>query len=287
MTSSAGQSGIPLAGLCRAEFAWEKWLTQRSRWLDVAAALAILVSAFLTDNLAVVLITLFAAVSLVLARVLSQYARERHDTAEQARRSLVLLEGLGQRPGPLEEAELRASFSRWAVNHAPEVEVAGYHTVKGQAGPSRLRYVIQEDAFFTAQLCGTAAKRVALPGLVSLSALVALLVVAASSGSADVASWVARGVAVVLTLAVSLQRLSDAVRYRNASAKAAAIDRALEKLGPQPALEELLPHLGNYDVVAASIPAIPEEVYRRERDRIESIWQSRIKQYQLGVLPAE
>lgn len=279
MTAVAILGAASLVALSRAEFAYEKKLVGWGRFFDFAAATLCFASSFLSVTVTVVGITLLAAGATVGGRIMAFRARGRHLVAERIRRALALREGLGFAPDPQDEGDMRASVSDRAQKTAGRYDETTYYRIEGPSGPERLRRLIQESAFWTGHLCRAAATQRLWPTVAIVPAVIAVVVSVSGTGIGSLALITARAVAIGLCTFVGLETVSESLTFSTAADNASQIDRRLEGISPNPRLEVLLPQVTSYDVLAATIPAIPERLYKREHDRLSAIWEGRLAGY--------
>jgi hypothetical protein len=115
--------------------------------LAVPAALSVVIA----DETSLYALAIFGGVGLTVWWLISlRYDRSRN-AAQTARRASLLSGALGETFSPFELAELRQRFTVTETEAAAK-EDANYYASKKIAGPERLAEMLEESAFFTADL---------------------------------------------------------------------------------------------------------------------------------------
>ncbi len=267
-----------LVALSRAEFIWAKQLASAAWKIDCASAGLALLTCMMSSPAVVVTLAVLSVLSMVTGRILTYMRKTRYQTAERARRALLVIDGHDLQLNPAEQAQLEAQFSRTARRRASIAYAPPYLKI-GRPGAWRLRILVQKDAFWTANLCREAAKAYHPLVIGYPLVLLVLVVTLAVSGTHDQAVVISRIVALAVALWLGREGLSAYLSLCRAAAQAESIDKVLEGKPVGAALDAVLPSLRDYDVVVAGLPSIPESVRERHRERLQRIWQNRVLGY--------
>lgn len=158
--------------------------------------------------------------------------------------------------------------------HSPDPS-GNYSSPTDDAGPSRLRWMIQENAFFNASLYDECADHVlrlisAPIALLALFALVALPVVGGATASVAL-----RAVLAVLSLAILYDQIERWASWRAASRIMLDLENELARFKSVPDHRVLL-MFSNYQVAISGSPAVEPRIYRRNRDKLNAGWKQRV-----------
>lgn len=273
----ANNSLQQLTGLQRAEFA------RAARWhralLVCQAAVAGLaaVTVYLREGTATYIFAVITVmVAIAYTAVNWRYGTTRWN-AERARRATLLAGGLGVQ---IPEAEFRDMMARFSATREQgrKLEDPNYYAAKGEPGPKRLSEMLEESAFWSADMFRISA------GIswVALAVLLALLLAAlfAALPFVPAQSWMTavRVVCAMLVLLVSKDLLGSAQDY---SKTAAALSPLIARIQANRAagfpLDDLLFILTDYNSAVERAPMALPRIYAWRKDRLNELWARRYK----------
>jgi len=277
-----------ILGLHRAEFEEAKTKQRYSRICEIvvggAAALSVLAGliqpyapGFTCTPCIVYPLTILALASTVLIWAFSSQAKRNRSTAERARRTLLVMEGLDWVLSQKEITDLIAGFSV-SQEEATPWEDPGYFVSTGKPGHERLATVIQQSAFFSRHLFAASAKWSALWFIATLLPTTAILFILPGVRSQAWGIAIAQIICILLMLLISIDFLGRAVDYAHASSAVGRVDERLEK-SQATALSQsdLLLIWGDYNAAVQEAPLIPQSVYEKHRDRLNALFSQRIE----------
>lgn len=248
--------------------------------LSCALYVAAILSSFdLTDGLFVLLAigTLAAQVALFVLRL---KAEGHYGNGEQIRRLVMMQDGMGVAPTPLDIAGIQERLSGRLNKEAPHTKP--YYASEKEPGDARLLETIEESGFFTAGLARRAWKyfagAAAVGILISLVIIMSLLLfpheqtvvrVGATFIVASMAFWAAGDFALIGYRFFVLHReVSDIINH---------CERALQSKSAAQMHSEAVSEFSRYNVALAQVAPIPNLLYRKCRDALNSAWETRKK----------
>lgn len=262
------------------EFSASKHLYSRFVFpLSGALYFAALLSSFnLNDGLFITLaiITFGIQIAVFILRIL---ADQHYGNGEQIRRLVMMEDGLGVAPTSLDIATIQERISHLLNKEAPHT--TPYYASELDKGDARLLETIEESGFFTSGLARRAWKFFA--GVAVLGILISALVIAlfffvdhsttvarvgATFVLASMTFWAAGDFALIAYRFFNLHRdVLEIIRHCN---------RALSANNPKDMHSEAISEFSGYNVaLAQAATPIPNWLYRRYRDRLNSAWTSR------------
>lgn len=262
-----------LLGIARAASQEAKRLLGLRLWAHGATFVFTLMSFAVQDPW-----TLYPVLGAVLAESIAWAIRFRADTlhhsAEQARRSAVLMNAFGLTKEPADAIDLRADLGQSLVTKAESLEDSQYYASTTPPGPERLREVLQESAFWSKHLYATAASW----SFVLCAAPILLLglgaIILGPLHSPIVHLVLARVAVSALTALISVDQLSEGLAWRRAADIAVHTDHALGRASSR-VDADMLAVFAEYSVGTASAHPIPEWIYRRGHQSLEAAWKLR------------
>ena len=264
-----------LLGLQRAEFQKAAGLQTWLGRIQVFIALGGVAGVFITQPIATYAT---AIVSLILAVVyawISVSYRSSRSLAEQVRRATLLAGGLGIQISP---AERRDILTRFSVNEdeGRRYEDPNYFASRADLGPRRLTEMLEESAFWSADLYRESAKRSWrwFIGFI-VAAVCMLLVLPLISGP----GWIdgARVICVMLVLFVSNEALGTTLAYQDAAEATGDVVSRLQRVKADGyRQEDLLLILGDYNAAVEGAPMHPEGLYEERKGRLNELWAQHI-----------
>lgn len=248
--------------------------------LSCALYIAPILSSFdLEDGLFVTLAiaTLIAQVALFILRL---NAEGHYGNGERIRRLVMMQDGMGVVPTPLDLAGIQERISGLLNKEAPHTKP--YYASEKQPGDARLLETIEESGFFTAGLARRAWKYfagiAAIGILISLVIMMSLLLfphgqtvvrVGATFIVASMAFWAAGDFALISYRFFVLHRdVSEIINH---------CERAQRSGNVAQMHSEAVNEFSRYNVALAQAAPIPNWLYRRCRDTLNSAWETRKK----------
>jgi hypothetical protein len=264
-----------LIGLQRAEFNKATLLQERILKVQFAILVISCAAVFVTNAM----ITYFSGVvALMLAALWCwltwQYWDSRRQ-AERARRATLLMGGLGEK---LSNAELRELESAFTVTHAEgkQCEDPNFYAARSPPGDSRLAEMLEESAFWSADLMHRSARKswCAFASYMSI-ALVLLLASVPFSGPENFQNSI-RVFCAILTLLVSSEIIGAAFAYGRAARSLKIMLPRLESIRaagfPR---ADLLGILCDYNSTVEGAPMFPPGIYGANQERLNALWKKR------------
>lgn len=254
----------------RAELGRADWYRARSLGLQFLVALLAAVSVLYNDGPHLLAIAGFGAVVLAVWLVCDGYYRRHRGAGDQARRLLLVMSGLGEDVG--EVTVMQTAFTA-AVARLRPMSIDAYFASTASPGPLRLAEMIDESAFFTADLQRRSGEILLLGLFFSVvAALVGWLVFAPQwDGSLRV-------IAARVMLAFGVFLLSSDVlgaafaHLRAASAMDSIRLRISAARGRGYPLGDVLQSMVDYNAAVESAPLPLPGVYARRREDLDWMW---------------
>jgi hypothetical protein len=262
-----------LLALSRAELDVAKRYLNRRRWYAHCATLVVALGALFAPPPWAYPLALAALVSEASAWWCRYQGAETQMRGQIGLRRALILGSLGAPAAGVSDAEVATRFSRAARALAPSKEAPHYYASSRPAGIERLRDNIQESVFWSADLYRTASNwGLLFFGTASLLVVGAFAIIAAV-GSSNVTIALARALVVFLTFLVATDGLSEALGWRTASNDCSRLIHQIDSadLTDQPTLLALF---GDYAAATATVPPIPNWVYRTRHDDLNEAWRS-------------
>jgi hypothetical protein len=253
--------------------------SRSKRWLLASIVLTVIFSVCsligslgpseLSKWLAVVAFTLQVAIAACRRRSATHYR-----LSEVVRRPAILLAGLGRQPSDI---EIRRIAARLGISDRHNrIDAETYYASTAPPGPQRLIEIVEESSFWTADL---AERTASILGVVfaatlflSFVALYAAIYARWTSNYSDAAGKILLAFATFYFASDTTQVKSE---YRDLAEgcrhvmNECAVVRT--RLGSE-LLRETLILTDEYNCAIAAGPIIPEVIYRRHRNRLNSAW---------------
>lgn len=266
-----------LLGMQRAEFARAAHLNRWILIIQLAIALTSVWLVFVEDKRPTYLGALITLVLALLWLWLLQAYRNSRGQAERARRATLLMGGLGENISPSELSDLAINFS---VSRASglALEDPNYYASRAPVGSQRLAEMLEEAAFFSADLMQRSAQIAITVFIVYLVVGLALLLGAVPFVPLERFQGLVRVFCALTTLAASSDVLGAALSYYGSS-------RVLNKIVPR--LEvlraasfpraDLLMLFGDYNYAVESAPPFVPGVYWWRGDKLNEAWKTKAR----------
>ena len=265
--------------LHRAEFEKAKAREKLSWICETTVAITALISIALSQfaSLSGITYTL-ALISLIaaIARWIFRFQAKRHrNTAERARRVLLLVKGANYQISAKECTDLITSFSV-SEEESKQWEDPAYFTATETTGYGRLAGMIQESAFFSRHLYSLSGRHSLLGFIMVFAASVAMLLILPSVTNRTWSIAVAQIACTLLMFLVSYDLLGRALAYTRASGALARIDDRLDNLGtPSFSEHDLILIWGDYNAAVQEAPLISTPIYEKHKDRLNRLYAER------------
>jgi hypothetical protein len=275
MADISTESKHDLRKLCKWYFSSAKCLWAASLWCKTAgiliSALAIWFS-FISKPL--------PAMVLIIS-LLSEYYAWRSDRmkgmAETLLRKLDLKDSFGWAISNMEITDILARTPRKQLAEAVMVEMpeAYFASQEGQ-GVKRALKNIQESAWWSKHLAEKMLRYSLAATLSSVAgSLIAILVSLSTINDYDILSGAGRIVTSILMLVLSLGLIRLTLGYHSFQQKAQQTEtRVEEHLKTDCSVIDAIKIYNEYHLNRASAPLIPDIVWRRNRDRLNALWES-------------
>jgi len=255
---------------------------KHSRYSQTATLVLSIASVFVPQQLIVYMLALCAFASQSVAWVLRARASRFHVDGDEARMRSVLFDAFGAAAEPLELNNLLARIGtrmRAAANRELNPD---YYASSLPSGATRLRDHLQENCFWSKHLYEAARKQYA--GLLAIFVTIAVgaILVAFPLAPRGQSLILAKVIVSVLSFGAALTQLNEILAWRLAANKNEILDRRLDLLARHSEnelrmgqLPGLLAVFGDYCVASSLAPPIPQFVYRKERARLNTLWDER------------
>lgn len=266
-----------LVGYLRAEFKKTSrvrvWLFFIQLLVAVPAAIAVLV----TDSVYTYILAVCGAAFLALWWILQLVYLRNRDAAQAARRAAVLLGGLGK---PLSASEISSLRDRLTVSEsaARAAENPNYYATQLPSGSARLAEMIEESAFYSAELQDISAK--------AMMAIVVIFVLAFTGIAFAATPFVARDTTLiayriflaVLVFGMSSDVLGALIAHRSAARTLQGIKARL-KVARRDGfpLTDVMLITSDYNAAVESAPESVPYAYEARAKSIDARW----RQYQI------
>lgn len=264
-----------IVGLQRAEFAKASCWQTAILFIQGGIAAVAVGSAFSPPNITYAL-TLTALVLAAAWQFAHYKLKASRAQAERARRSTLLMDGLGEQISEAELRDIRRSFTV-SLEQGRIHEDGAYYDAKAGAGESRLAEMLEESAFWSHDLLEKSATVMIGFFLASLAAAVFLLLAIVFIFDGAVLQKSARAVCAAITLFVSAEVFGAAVAFASAARCVERVNLRLTALrGSGARRADLLQIMGDYNSAVEGAPLFVPGVYRRNRERLNQLWKERI-----------
>jgi hypothetical protein len=191
----------------------------------------------------------------------------------------LLLDALGATTEHIDLADLVNRIGPEAQARATRSINPDYFASKAPQGVVRLRDHLQENAFWGKYLYAEAAGWYsrALGAFGAAAIAVALIAIPLAPHSQSLT--VARVLVTALSFGAALTQINEILSWRSARSKIETVDRRLEVLSSlseaelmSKGIEALFAVFGDYCVATAMSPPIPTSIYRRHREKLNTLW---------------
>ncbi|MBT1159573.1 hypothetical protein J1C56_28875 [Aminobacter anthyllidis] len=241
-------------------------------WLQLLVALPGAISVITIDETLTYFLTIGAVVLLVIWWLAySRYQRTR-DAAETARRTALLVGGLGYKMSADETLAFRAKMTISEEEAEASIK-ADYYNTRIPAGPARLAEMLHESAFYTAALQKISA--------FAMMALFVVLVVAFAAVAFAALPYVEHATALIimrifLALMVfwmSTDVLGACLAHRSAAAEIERVKTRLQiaRKDNYP-LHDVMMIMGDYNAAVGSAPEVVPWAYDLSAPKLNRMW---------------
>lgn len=268
---------LELTSLQRAEFdkasKYFNWIVGFQFAIAVVAA----ASVFISDERRVYAAALSVVVLAFGYAVLGVLYRRSRSLAERTRRLTLVKGGLGHAISPAEDRDLKTRFSRRTIAAARTYDSTGYYDVGSNPGPQRLVDMIEQSAFWSADLFRHSATRSFVwgGGALLLAILIFILVpLPFLSGGTEMSA--ARVVFALVPFFLSTEVAGSGIAYWIASDD---LERLLGQIETDKArgisIECALVLLTEYNSSVEAAPTILPGVFRSRNPILNELWAKR------------
>ena len=264
-----------LVGLQRAEFDKAERLQNWMLGAQIGAAGLSGAGVLLTSGLWTYLAAL-GALGLAITWIwLWWHHRKTRLQADRARRATLIMEGLGEQISPAGLLDLEAGFTV-PREEGQKREDPAYYAALAAPGDQRLAEMLEQSAFFSCHLMRASARSAWKTFLVFLLLGLFLLLMAVPFVGTEQLQGAARVFCALLTLLISAEVIGAALSY---GASAEALSNLLPRLDALKAKgfprADLLLLFSDYNAAVEFAPMFVPGAYKRERDRLNSLWNKR------------
>jgi hypothetical protein len=264
---------VELVGFMRAEFARATLFRRWQLFLQFGVAIPAGVSVFVSADQPTYYLALGGFLLLVFWLAADWCSHRHRDSAEAARRALLLWDGLGQRPSASALLDLRQAFS---VSDAQgqAAQDPNYYASEQPPGPARLAEIIEESAFWTADLqSGSGWLMLAVfGGLTAAIVIVAAIVLPAAP---NVLLTVARLFLVFLVFGLSADVWGTCTGHFAAARNIRAIQCRVQAAGLKQFPEaDVLLATADYNAAVEGAPMQAPVIYRLRGSALNALWQA-------------
>lgn len=218
------------------------------------------------------------AVAALLTEAAGWFARYRgqafHAMAEEARRQFMLMDAFGLRTETRQALDLRARVPKAIESRGDALEDPDYFATKRAAGAARLREVLDESAWWSAQLYPIASTRSLLVSGIAVGLPLLVILVLVNLPAGQFVLTLARATVLFLTLLFTVDEIGFALAWRHAGQVSIRTAAQADSLDVN-STPTLIGFFADYSVATASAPPIPNEIYGEHRDRLNQLWSSR------------
>lgn len=245
--------------------------------VEISAALAAGVLAFLNVAESVAIMASFALVALLLvAYILRLLSEDEDQTAQTMRRQAALSEGLGWEIEPTQAADWRRKVGagiRKKASSQPRAD--DYYATVRPPSPRRMAEMTRESSFYTRHLW-LMVRNWLVVALVALGGLLSVVVIAAliDSSQPGVDLVVAQVVSTAALLTITVDAFGWIVRLTRKAESVKGVELGLDHLLKQRDFEErdVLRLVSEYDCELATSFPIHPWFFNRKHNEIQELW---------------
>ena len=266
-----------LLGLQRAEFRRAEVMGVRSNRTQFIIVAISITTVFVNEPSYVYFLALCNLIISGFWLWFSIQAKNSHSVAERARRAVVFSNGLGIRLSGKSYTDLKMLFN---VNESEgeKYEDENYFKSQQEYGNKKLAEIVEESSFWSKHLYKKSARRYWLYFSVTLviSILGLLLVPLLNVGSMDI--LISQVFCLILIWLITGSIFSTAMSFTNAANSIDDIEGRLDKmaLNKEPDQDVLLV-VSDYNALVESSPTIPSDLYEKNRDTLNTLWNERLR----------
>lgn len=258
--------------LSRAGFDRAENLLTRKQRLE-CALLVVAVGAMCLEGAVAYALSVMALLLQALAWLARFHGLSTHRLSERAKRQALLLDALGSLEGSLELTDLRTEFETPITESAKRADAATYYSSSEAPGPARLRDLVLESAFWSKHLYRKSAIRSLRRVGLWLVGILTALFLSIPEASGDTRLLVARVLLLLLGSVVMFEDLGDGLSWLAASTGTERVCARAEHVN-SPSHHQQLALFADYSAATVVAPPIPDGIYEREKDRLNSLWKT-------------
>jgi hypothetical protein len=264
-----------LVGRHRAEFAKAARLQRKVLWAQIGIAFAAGAAVFITHPVGAYLAAVGTLALVGLWAWLGWSYQETRSQAERARRAILLIDGLGENISSSELRNLEVHFTT-SPEEGSQYEDQNYYAARAIPGDERLAEMLEESAFWSADLMHESAKRAWLYCIVYSIVGVSLLFLSVPFFDAERLLGAARVLCAYMTLLVSTEVLGAALNYGSAARSLNALLPRFEAVRAShfPRSDLLLLFL-DYNAAIEGAPMFIPGLYEKRRALLNELWNNR------------
>jgi len=264
-----------LLGLQRAEFKRAEAMGARSNRAQFIIVIISIITVFINSPSYVYTLTIGNLIISLLWIWFSMQAKNSHSIAERARRAVVFSNGLGVRLSGKTYTDLQMLFNVHEREGA-KYEDEKYFKTEKEYGNKKLAEIVEESSFWSKHLFKMSAKRYWLYFAVTLtvSTLGLLLLPLLNVGSLDI--LISQVFCLILIWLITGNIFSSAMSFTNAANAADDIEGRLDKMASNmESDQDVLLIVSDYNALVESSPTIPSDLYEKNQERLNALWEER------------
>ena len=251
---------------------------RKSRRLQIVTLVLGLASIFIGNSYAYIP-ALMAFCVQIYAWIVRNQAAQSHSLGEEGRTRGLLLDAIGSTG---ERVDLSNWYSRASPKAGEAVPPAGadYFASISPVGLRRLCDHIQENAFWGKHQFKAAAAFYSRYLWCSAAAVVVSVLISVPITSDGQGLIFARVLVAAMASGAALTQLGEVMSWKSAETRSDLLDRRLEVLSGIPEgklrsvqIGSVFSAYGDYCIATAAAPPVPEFIYKRERDRLNILWE--------------
>ncbi len=264
-----------LLGLQRAEFNRAETMAAHSNKAQVAIVIISIIAIFIDKPSFVYILTVCNLLIAILWLYLSIQAKESHRVAERARRAVVFSNALGIKLSGKSYTDLKMMFN---VNEkdGKQYEDENYFKTEQEYGNQKLAEIVEESSFWTKHLFKLSAKRYWIYFGITLviSILGLLLLPLINVGSLNI--LISQVFCLILIWLITGNLFTAAMTFTNTANSVNDIEARLDKMASnKESAQDVLVIVSDYNALVESSPTIPSDLYEKNRDRLNTLWEER------------
>ena len=264
-----------LLGLQRAEFNRSETFSAHSNKLQIMIVVISAIAIFIDDASLVYVLTVCNLLIAMGWLYLSFQAKDSHSVAERARRAVVFSNALGIKLSGKSYTDLKMLF-HVDEKDGKKYEDDNYFKSNQDYGNKKLAEIVEESAFWSKHLFKASAKRtwIYFAGTLIISILGLLLLPLFNIGNLDI--LISQVFCLILIWLVTGNLFTTAVIFTRTAHSIDDIEARLDNIASDKEPDQdVLVIVSDYNALVESTPAIPTDLYDKNRDRLNALWQER------------